>query len=321
METGSANRNCQAAGHRLNTGLLRQWSSPDVILVVTDFLDEESIQFHTIQQARQSGAKVLLVEVGGDSNATPRTYHLHGALAGGSSVHNARNAAERMTSHLRSSGIDCEPVVVRSLQAEEIPSIARSCSADRVLVSAPIEGQVSVIHQSIADRLIDELEIPVCVVGRNPSLLSRYQRPSRRIALALSLYARNEIPIAFSSRLAQENHSQLTIMHVFPKGIGSRRRTEEMQASFVSRLPSVVLREAELLCPVEIAVRDGDTTAEILNYDSYFNQDFLVLAPPRDGDLIGLGIGAVRKIIREAQCPVIVLKEQADAHDEPRRAA
>src|SRR5690242_18649531 len=106
METlRSESRNCQTAGHRLNTGMLRQWSSPDVILVVTDFLDEESIQFHAIQQARQSGAKVLLVEVGGDSNATPRTYHLHGAIPGGSSVHNARNVAERMTSHLRSSGI------------------------------------------------------------------------------------------------------------------------------------------------------------------------------------------------------------------------
>jgi hypothetical protein len=273
-----------------------------------------------MQQARQFGAKVLLVEVGGDTNIMPRTHHLRGQLSSGF-VHNARDTAERMTGHLRRSGIDCEPVVVRSLRAEEIPSIAKSCSADRVLVSAPIENQNPVGRPSVADQIIDELEIPVCVVGRDLSVLSRYQRPSRRITLALSLYARNEIPIAFSSRFAQENHSQLTIMHVFPKGLGNRRRTEEMQTSFVSRLPSVILKEAELLCPVEIAVREGDTPAEILNFDSCFNQDFLVLAPPRDGDLIGLGPGAVRRIIREARCPVIVLGEQADAHDEPRRVA
>ena len=314
----SENWNCPSVGNHLNTGMLRQWSSPEIILVVTDLSDMESIQFHTIQQARPSAAKVLLVEVSGRSNASARTQHLHRALSNGS-VHTASDTAERMVTHLRRFGIHCEPVFVRGLEAGEIPTIARSCSADRVLVSAPLDRDPGA-HESVADRMIDELEIPVCVVGRDLSLLCRYQRPSRRITLALSLQAQNEIPIAFSSLLAQENHSQLTIMHVFPKRTGNRRRAEEMQASFVSRLPSVILKEAQLLCPVEIAIREGDPTTEILNYDARFNQDFLVLAPPRDGDLIGLGVGAVRRIIREARCPVIVLGEQVDAH-EPRRAA
>jgi len=297
--------------------MLRQWSSPEVILVVTDLSDVESIQFHTIQQARPGAAKVLLVEVGGRSNVRSRTQHLHGKLSIGS-VHTASDTAGGMASHLRRFGIDCEPIFVRGLEAEEIPSIARSCSAHRVLVSAPLDKDPGA-QESVADRIIDELDIPVCVVGRDVSLFSRYQRPSRRITLALSLHAQNEVPLAFCSRLAQENHSQMTIMHVFPKGTGNRRRTEEMQTSFVSCLPSVILKESQLLCPVEIAIREGDPATEILNYEAQFNQDFLVLAPPREGDLTGLGAGAVRRITREARCPVIVLGEQADAHDGPRR--
>lgn len=306
--------------HHLNTGMLRRWSSPQIILVATDLADEQSIRFHAIQQARQSGAKVLVVEVSGGAGETPRTHNWHGQSSSGS-VRNPRNTAQRIVSHLRSSGIDSEPVVVHSVRVEEIPSIARSCSADRVLVSAPTESQGAGVHQSIADILLGELEIPICVVRRDLSALNRYQRPSRRITLALSLYAQNEIPIAFCSRFAQECHSQLTIMHIFPKGIGNRRRTEEMQKSFVSRLPPAILKEAEMLCPVEISVREGETTAEILSYESWFNQDFLVIAPARDGDLIGLGVGAAQRIIREARCPVIVLPEQANADEEPQRAA
>jgi len=315
----SENWNCPSVRNHINTGMLRQWSSPKIILVVTDLSDVESIQFHTIQHARPGAAKVLLVEASGRSNVPARAQNLHRKRSIGS-IHTASDTAGGMASHLRRFAIDCEPVFVRGLEAEEIPSIARSCSADRVLVSAPLDKDPSA-HKSVADRIIDDLEIPVCVVGRDLSLFSRYQRPSRRITLALSLHGRNEIPIAFSSRLAQENHSQLTIMHVFPKGTGNRRRMEEMQTSFVSCLPSVILKEAQLLCPVGIAIREGDPTAEILNYEAQLNQDFLVLAPSREGDLIGLGVGAVRRIIREARCPVIVLGEQADAHDGSRRVA
>ena len=135
--------------HAFGMGTCRRWSSPENILVVSDSLDEQSIQFHAIQQARQSGAKVLLIQVERrNSNAIARTHHLHGALSLTGSIHASRDPAERMAGNLRSSGIDCEPIVVRSIQAREISRIASTCRADRVLVKWPPRSER---HRSMRD--------------------------------------------------------------------------------------------------------------------------------------------------------------------------
>lgn len=292
--------------HVFDSDACRRWSCPETILVVTDFLDEESIQFHTIQQARRSGAKVLLVQVERqDLNAIPRTHHLRGALSSSESSHRSQDTAERMAGNLRSSGIGCQPIVVRSVQAKEVPFIARSCCADRVLVSAPIGAT-----DTIAYEIIDRAEIPVCVVARTLSLMSRYQRPTRRVTLVLSLRGQNEIPIGFAGRFARENHAQLSIMHVLPRGSQEHGKNGTIIARFVSQLPSMALRKAELICPVEIVVREGDPSNEILKYDAQCNQDFVILAPPRDAGPTGFSISAVRTILGAAPCPVFVLQEQ-----------
>jgi hypothetical protein len=124
----SGSRTEPNTGREFNANMIRRWSSPGVILVVTDLLDEESIQFHAIQQARRSGAKVLLVQVDRqDSTAIARTHHLHEAFSSNGSILASQDTAARMARYLRWSGIDCEPIVVRSLQAKEISSIASSC--------------------------------------------------------------------------------------------------------------------------------------------------------------------------------------------------
>jgi len=288
------------AGSTFNKGVLRRWSSPETMLVVTDLMDEESIQFHAIQQARRNGAKVLLVQVDRRDSSTR-------------SIYAAGDPAERMARYLRWSGVACEPIVVRSVQAKQIPSIVSSSCAHRVLVSAPVDQSDTLVQE-----LIDRVEIPVCVVPRTLSLASRYQRPARRITLVLSLHAKNEIPIGFASRFANENHAQLTIMHVFPTAARNGLKNEHLVSSFVSKLPSTVLREAELICPVEILIREGDPGNEVLKYDSRCNQDFVILAPPRNAGPFDFGIDAVGMVIQQAQCPVLVLTDPSSVRDQPR---
>jgi nucleotide-binding universal stress UspA family protein len=295
--------------------MLRQWSSPRVILVVTDLRDEESLQFHAIQQARQSGAKVLLVEVDENATTIARTRHLRGVLPF-ESFRNSRGAAERMADRIRRAGIPCESVIIRGLRAEEVPAIARSSGADRVLVSAPGEHSTGLDRPALAEAIISGLNLPVCIVGRNRSALLRYQRPSRRISLVLSLRARNDTAIAFSSLLAREIHSQLTIMTVIPTGVQGRPGAGDVQAAFISHLPPGILKEAGLVCPIDFSVIEGNPATEILNYECSLKQDCLVLAPPRDAGPIGCGMSAVYRILREAQCPVFVLSEHPATPDE-----
>ena len=131
----------------------------------------------------------------------------------------------------------------------------------------------------------------------------------------LSSKARNDIPIGFSSRFAEELHSQLTIMHIIPEGNRRWRRSKDELPNFMSRLPSDILEEARHICPIDISVKHGDPIAEVLDYDIKFKQDFLILAPNPTPSLQDLDMRVARQMIRQARCPVIVLTEHSDSEN------
>ncbi len=97
-------------------------------------------------------------------------------------------------------------------------------------------------------------------------------------------------------------------MHVFGGGSHNVTRINQTPTAVALRLPESALREAQLLCPLEIAVREGDLATELLNFAASTNQDFIVLGSSdfsgasSDGDL-------VHRIVNEALCPVIILSQ------------
>jgi nucleotide-binding universal stress UspA family protein len=135
------------------------------------------------------------------------------------------------------------------------------------------------------------------------------------ITLALSLNSDAGMPLAFASRLAQERQASLTVMHVFGSGQKGRGEIARTQWAVTSRLPADRLREAELMCPLEIAVRRGDPAAEILKSGNSTNQDCIVLGPVDPSQPVEAGRSSiVHRVISEARCPVIVLgRSVADA--------
>lgn len=312
MQTISANRTTSFDQLSLRSRLLRQWCVPEVILAVTDLADEDAIQLHAIHQARKHLAKVLLVHVASPPSTRAANSKRGQAIV---SLPSAQDRVESMARQLRWSGVTCEPIVVRGLQADEIPSIAKSCCADRIIVSAPDEREAPAPGGGSMTRLIEELDIPICVVGRRVPIFLRYQRPTRRITLVVSFGGHNEIPIAFASRLAQESHSQLTLMHVYPKGADKAHDDDHTESNVISRLPTTSLREAGTFCPIEIVVREGDPAEQILRYDASLNQDFIILAPPRANGPDGFGLSSVRAVLRQAHCPVFVLRESLPARE------
>ena len=116
------------------------------------------------------------------------------------------------------------------------------------------------------------------------------------------------MPLAFASRLAQEHHATLTVMHVFGNEKNGEKELERNPLAVASALPADRLREAELMCPLEIAVRKGDPATEILKSGSCTNQDFIVLGPVGQPQPVQAGtLSIVHRIVRDALCPVIVL--------------
>jgi nucleotide-binding universal stress UspA family protein len=289
--------------------VLRQWSGPGMILAVTNLADEEILLFHAIQQARRSSAKVLLVHVLEPEKVPPHRGERTRSPEYQSLAESALAALNRMARQLRWVGVPCEPLLLRGSPAQEIPLVAKARGADRLLMTAACEKRGKyTAPKTLAEDLLSGISVPICTVGQCPPPAPGIGHRPANITLALSLNSDAEMPLAFASRLAQEHQAKLTVMHVFGNEEKDRKGIERTPLAVASQLPADRLRETELMCPLEIAVRKGDPATEILKAESRTNQDFIVLGPVGEAQPLRAGTSnIVHRVISEALCPVIVL--------------
>ena len=95
-----------------------------------------------------------------------------------------------------------------------IPSLARSCCVDRVVVGFEDNPDLTTGNKpALAELLLPLMEVPTCVIGR----LASFSRNmfTRSITLAISQDSECDVQLGFASRLAQELHARLTLLHVF----------------------------------------------------------------------------------------------------------
>jgi nucleotide-binding universal stress UspA family protein len=181
---------------------------------------------------------------------------------------------------------------------------------DRVLVT--IQNGREHLAGSLAEEIAPGVGAPVYVVPQQISPRLQGDKAAGRIMLALSLRSDSQKLLAFACRLAQEHKSHLTVVQVFSDADHGVAPFGRSPMSVASRLPLAALREAELLCRLEIVVREGDPAEEILRYQADTNQDCIILAGPRTQCAASPNrVSAVHRIVSGTQCPVILLGQSS----------
>jgi nucleotide-binding universal stress UspA family protein len=275
--------------------ILRQWCTPEVILVATNIIDELNILPHVINQAKRGPSRIILVHVPSRDRSTAQIQEIQISL-------------DRMARRLRWLGFTCEPLVLPGPPELEIPLLVQSRCVDRVLFAFEDSPDLTKTRAPLlAELLLPLLDVPTCAIGRLVSPSSGTL--IRNITLAISADSKCEVPLSFASRLAQELHAKLNLFHVFDGRAGEASpRTAQAVAA---RLPSPTWREAELFCPTEITVREGDASGEILKYCTSTKQDLLILCSPGDvTSQLAFRRSVSFAVIAEAHCPVFVLKSE-----------
>ncbi|MGA8086367.1 MAG: universal stress protein [Terracidiphilus sp.] len=289
---------------------LRQWCEPEVILVITNLADETVILPHAIKQARQSHAKIVLAHVVSPQKAISMSYRPLPRPT--SRLQEARSIVDRMARQLRWLGFICEPLVVTGNPHSEIPLIARNCCVDRVIVALDNNSDLARDRMlAHPEQLLSKLDIPTCVIGRHVSIASPSGLLTRNVTLAVSLDSDCDVPLGFACRFAQELRAKLTILHVISctsRGLDPAACTPK---AIASRLPNPTWREAELFCPTEISIREGETAEEILKHGASTNQDLMILcstgASPSGPEW---RTSVSSKVLEGAQCPIFLLQKQ-----------
>lgn len=298
--------------------VLRRWCVPETILAITNLHDEEFLLLHAIAQARRSGAKVLLVHVLNGKNPAPEIEGKMHLVAKQSFPEFAQATLHRMAEYMRWSGVQCETRLLRGLPANEICVLAGARSVERILMVAENRAdESSYAPRTLAEEIIAGVSVPVCTISRSLTHPWVGERPPGGITLAVSLHSDCTVPLAFACRLAQEHRTLLKVVHVFTDDGRGVLSFDQSPISIASRLPLSVLREAELFCPLEITVREGEAALEILKYTNSGDQGFLVLGPiATTAESQTEQASVLHRVISDACCPVITFGQNQSVRSE-----
>jgi nucleotide-binding universal stress UspA family protein len=289
---------------------IAHWSNPQVILVATNLLEEHRLMLHATYQARLSNAKILLVHV------APPSYLRNEAHDDISSIHsspllgNVKKRLDDLVNDFQREGIECEPIVLKGLPDEQISLLVKSRSVDRVIVATRNATGVSrLVEDSVAERLIAGLEVPVCIIGRRTHPGAACGTPLGRILFSTSFEANDASAARFASTLAEAHHSQLTLLHVLDTVGMSDQERELARYMAHRRLSALVPREARHRHQPLCLVREGEPATIIVDEAGSMSQNLLILGSPYPSVLSWLlGTSLVHQVVAESQCPVITIR-------------
>ena len=179
--------------------MLHRWASPQTILVATNLYDSLHVMPHAINQAKCSGAKVLLVHV--IQPAYLRTNPAGGLpfLMPGPALLSVQGELNQIAELFQHEAVVCEPLALRGEFGEVIPTLVREQEIDRVIVGTrSAEALDRILLGSVAEDLLHQLDVPVCVVGPHvcPQILP--DRKPASILVASSLHFKSQTSVRFA---------------------------------------------------------------------------------------------------------------------------
>ena len=214
-----------------------------------------------------------------------------------------------MARQLRWLGFTCEPLLLSGEPELEIPLLVRSCGVDRVLFGFEEDPDLTKTHiLPLHQQLLRGIDVPVCAIGRN--VVHAARSAIRNVTLAVSSESRCEIPLSFACRLAQELRAKLTVLRVFDRKSGDKMPATAQ--AVIDMFPLTTWREAELFCPTEIVVLEGQAADAILNHCSTTRHDVIILCSPGDtSSAAAWRRGVSYRTIAGARCPVFIARSES----------
>jgi nucleotide-binding universal stress UspA family protein len=298
--------------------LLHRWGNPDSILVATNLQDAPHLIPHAIAQARLSGAKVLLVHV--IEPAYLRTSPPAGPafVLPGPTVRSVRTKMNQIVKQFKHEGVLCEPIVLKGMPGAEIPALITERDIDRVIVgtrSAEIIERT--LLGSVAEDLLHEVDVPVCVIGPHVRPQVRSDHKPVSILFATSFHHKNQQSAQLALEIANLHQARLTLLHVMPSGSTSTKEYSGLHTRREEELLGLITEETKLWASPNIAIREGDAATEILAESVKVSADLIILGTTGASKIVRLlATGVVHRVIAKAKAPLITLRQEQQVSKE-----
>ncbi len=297
---------------------LSRWTHPAVILVATKLSDLERLMPFALEQAGETGARLILLHAIGSSEAIS-------VDAVGMPYYDPSAALEFAEMGLRpwcetafSHNIVCECVVREGQATQQIAAAARQFQADRILLGTRSRSRLGrILLGSVAEQVLRSVNLPVITVG--PEARVQKERPGQsgfeeRVVLhATTLKETSRPSAALACQMAASLKAKLVLLNVLPA-------VDEMRRSGLPLgVDSEAMRELRLLAEetgsgccldIEPVVVHGNPSIEILAEASERKASLIVLGATNRLAFENLTRDrTVYQVLAHARCPVLTIRE------------
>jgi len=298
-----------------DTGMAR-WIHPAAILVATDLSDLDRLMPFALEQASESGARLILLHVlasaaaiSADAAGMPY-YDPAGALEF------AAKTLEPWCALARHQNIACDALVREGQPARQIEASIRQFQADRVLLGTRSRSRLGkLLLGSVAEQVLRSVNLPVMTVGPEAHLLVEDSDRDRVVLHATTLRETSRPSAALACRIAASQAAKLVLLHVLPA-------MDEMEREGLpTGLDSAAMHELRILAAetgagcaraVEARVAHGNPSIEILAEAAEQRARLIVLGATERSAFENLTRDRViYRVLAHARCPVLTLREPA----------
>jgi nucleotide-binding universal stress UspA family protein len=302
-----------------------RWAHPAVILVATDLSDLDRLIPFALQQASETGARLVLIHVLASSAALSTDvagmpyYDTVGVLE------SADKSLLPWCEFARRKGVACDALVREGNAAWQIAAAARQFKADRILLGTRSRSKLSkLLLGSVAEQVLRSANLPVITVGPEARLPVDYGE-KLVVVHATTLRETSRASAALACQTAASQNATLVLLHVLPPA-------DEMEKKGIpAGMDSAAMRElralaadvaAECGAPVEPVVVHGNPSIEILATASERDARLIVLAATHRSNFENLTRDrTVYRVLAHARCPVLTLRESGGPEMEMYAAA
>ncbi len=298
-----------------------RWTHPAAILAATDLSDLDHLMPYALEQAGETGARLILLHV------LPASASVIAADAAGMPYYNTASAIETAKQMLgpwceeaARRGIRCEALVREGHPTQQIAAAAGQLRADRVLLGTRSRSKLGkLLLGSVAEQVLRSVHLPVITVG--PEAHLAVASGGERVVLhATTLRETSRPSAALACQIAATQSAKLVLLHVLPPIDVIERKGVPAGMESRAMLELRILAEeigAQCCSAVEPVVAHGNPFIEIL-----------ALAAARHAGLIVLGAThrlafenlnrerTIYRVLSHAHCPVLTLREMQNAHEE-----
>ena len=291
-----------------------RWTHPAVILVATDLSDLERLMPFALDQARQTGARLILLH----AIATAAAMSVDAVGMPYYDPSAALDFAEKElkpwceTAHRQN--IVCDGLVREGHATQQIAAAARQFQADRILLGTRSRSRLGkMLLGSVAEQVLRSVNLPVLTVGPEAHLPVESGCDEHVVLHATTLRETSRPSAALACQMAASLKAKLVLLNVLPP-IDEMRRSGQATGIDSSAMHELRLLAEETAggCCLEIepVVIHGNPSIEILALASERHADMIILGATQRSALENLTRDrTVYQVLAHARCPVLTIRE------------